>query len=177
MRDSKSSHWKITAFLVIAAVGVATVVTSLWAYSRTRGGAAQFGTLGRLHALMKEGRKGAPPRELRKLGCFEAYVFEGAYYRQRAEASDATDAVGLRNYDDGDVLPSAYVACQSWPGRTPPSCEEVAATYRQSVVTPAGDYEVVSGVPLVCRQMYSASGTKLYDLPVTQEAKFIVEAF
>ena len=177
MRDSKSSHWKITAFLVIAAVGVASVVTSLWAYSRTRGGAVQFGTLGRLHALMKEGRKGAAPRELRKLGCFEAYVFEGAYYRQSVEGPDATDAVDLRNHDEGGVLPSAYVACQSWPGGTPPSCEEVAAAYKQSVVAPAGDYEVVSGVPLACRQMYSASGAKLYDLPVTQEAKFIVDAF
>jgi hypothetical protein len=49
-----------------------------------------------------------------------------------------------------------------------PSCEQVAATYHRAVGTTPGTYVVsVIGVGnAACRQLFSAAGAKLEDLPL-----------
>jgi hypothetical protein len=157
MTPKKRMSGCVIALVVVAAVAVLVVAVGiyvLWRAVSTPEGKRVAKIVGDTAQIMFKAQSAAGASEVRRKGrCEQAYVITGEDMgKLGADFSDAASPTGR-----------ALVMCQVTFLMEPPSCEELARTYADTVHPPKRFDVIVkkaSGTKTVCQETFERDGTR-----------------
>ncbi len=161
----KSGNGCLIALAIVGGLAVLTVAgigVGVWHFAGTTEGKRIFGAIGEGAKLIAEGQSAPGAAEVRDLGCDQGLVLDVDRFAKLLEHSDAPAS---------HLSFSTLVICQvgAFHG-DPPTCDQVASTYRAAVGTVARPFGATvtrgGGRGEICSALYDVNGNKVRDLPL-----------
>lgn len=161
----KSGNGCLVALAILGGLVALTALVVgivVWRFAGTKEGKAVFGAIGEAARIATEAQSAPGAAEVRALGCEQAMVFDA---ERMAKVVEQLADAGAR-----DMEFSVVVVCKVGViDRSPPSCDDVARTYRGALGAVAQPFaaNVTRGGGRggeICSALYDATGKKMRDL-------------